>query len=80
MSWFASAQKRIPSSLTGRDGKINKVLIFVNFTSLPSLMSIFVFGARYGDRLIVKQPLPYRVSDILTELLIDRVIDIFLEM
>jgi len=62
MSWFANAQKRITSSLTGRAGKIDKVFqnfnplyrkFFVNFTTLPSLMSKFVFGARYGDRSIV---------------------------
>ena len=27
-----------------------------------SLMSKFVFGARFWDRLITKQPLPYQVS------------------
>ena len=43
-----------------------------------SLMSKFVFGARFWDRLITKLPLPYQVSKLsYFELLIDRVIDIF---
>jgi len=43
-----------------------------------SLMSKFVFGARFWDRLITKRPLPYQVSKLsYFELLIDRVIDIF---